>query len=99
MLFKITFPVWRFNELARKGTVGQKLAAIIEATKPETIYFTGNKSGRGVVAVYDFANGSQIPAVCEPWFLTFDADIEYSAAISAEEMANADLEKVVKQWA
>lgn len=99
VLFNITFPVERFNELARKGIAGQKLAAIVEATKPETVYFTGNQSGRGAVAVYDFADGSQVPAVAEPWFLTFDARIEYSLAISAEEMAKGHLDEVVKQWA
>ncbi len=99
VLFKITFPVERFNELARQGTAGQRLAAIVEATKPESFYFTGSQSGRGAVAVYDFADGSQVPAVCEPWFLTFNANIEYSVAISAQEMAKGNLDKVIKQWA
>jgi hypothetical protein len=99
VLFKITFPVERFNELARKGAAGQKLGAILEATKPEAVYFTGAQSGRGAVAVYDLADGSQVPAVAEPWFLTFDAHIEYSVAISGEEMAKGNLDEVIKQWA
>jgi hypothetical protein len=99
ILFQITFPVERFNELAREGTAGQKLAAIVEATKPESIYFTGSLSGRGAVAVYDFADGSQVPAVAEPWFLTFDAHIEYSLAISGQEMAKGNLDEVIKRWA
>ena len=98
VLFKISLPVERFNELARKGAAGQKLASILEATKPESVYFTGNQSGRGVVAVYDLADGSQVPAVAEPWFLTFDAHIEYSVAISGEEMAKANLDSVIKRW-
>ena len=97
--FQDLFPVERFNELARQGTAGQKLAAILEATKPESIYFTGNQSGRGAVAVYDLADGSQVPAVGEPWFLTFDAHIEYSLAISGEEMQKANLDDVIKRWA
>ena len=99
VLFKISFPVERFNELARQGTAGQKLAAILEATKPESIYFTGNQSGRGAVAVYDLADGSQVPAMGEPWFLTFDAHIEYSVAISGQEMQKANLDDVIKRWA
>ena len=43
VLFKITFPVARFNELARQGTAGQKLGAILDATKPESIYFTSSR--------------------------------------------------------
>jgi uncharacterized protein (DUF2147 family) len=99
VLFKISFPVERFNEMARKGTAGQKLAAILEATKPESIYFTGNQTGRGAVAVYDIADGSKVPAIGEPWFLTFDANIEYSLAITGEEMAKANLDEVIKRWA
>jgi hypothetical protein len=98
LLFKITIPIEPFNTLARAGTVGQKLGAILEATKPETAYFTGNESGRGVVAVYDVADGSQIPAIGEPWFLTFNAKIEYSVAISVEEMGKANLDDVIKKW-
>jgi len=99
VLFTITFPVARFNELARQGTAGQKIGAVVEATKPESIYFTGNRSGRGAVAVYDCADGSQVPAIAEPWFLTFDAHIEYSVAISGQEMQKANLGDVIKRWA
>jgi hypothetical protein len=99
VLFKISFPVERFNELARQGAAGPKLASILEATKPESIYFTGNQSGRGAVAVYDLADGSQVPAIGEPWFLTFNAHIEYSVAISGQEMQKANLDDVIKRWA
>ena len=99
LLFKITFPADRFNELARAGAAGQKIGAILEATKPEALYFTGNESGRGAIAVYDVADGSQVPAVGEPWIMTFDAKIEYSVAISPDEMMKANLDAVIKQWA
>jgi hypothetical protein len=73
LLFKITFPVETFNALARAGVVGQKIGAILEATKPESIYFTGNNSGRGAIAVYEIEDSSRGPAVAEPWFLTLNA--------------------------
>ncbi len=98
-IFKISIPPEPFNTLAREGVVGQKIGRIIEETKPETIYFTGNRYGRGVLAVYDIQNGSAFPAVAEPWFLTFNAEIEYDAAFTPEEMMEADLDEVVKKWA
>ncbi len=98
-IFKISIPPEPFNTLAREGVVGQKIGRIIEETKPETIYFTGNRYGRGALAVYDIQNGSGFPAVAEPWFLTFNAEIEYDAAITPEEMMEADLDEVVKKWA
>jgi hypothetical protein len=99
LLFKITFPVEPFNALARAGSVGQKVGAILEATKPESIYFTGNGSGRGAVVVYNAEDGSQLPALAEPWFLTFDAQIEYSVAITPEELGRSGLDELVQKWA
>ncbi len=99
LLFKIKFPVETFNSLARAGVVGQKIGAIIEATKPESIYFTGTSFGRGAVAVYDLEDGSQIPAVAEPWTLTLNAQIEYDVAMTPEELGKSGLDEVVKKWA
>jgi hypothetical protein len=99
ILFKITFPVEAFNKVAREGGAGQKFGAILEATKPEVFYFTGNDSGRGAIAVYKVADGAAVPALAEPWFLTFNAKIDYSIAISPDEMMNANLDAVLKRWA
>ncbi|MGI8827247.1 MAG: panthothenate synthetase [Chloroflexota bacterium] len=98
LLFTITFPTESFNTLVRAGDVGQKIGAIIEATKPESIYFTGNGSGRGAVAVYDVADGSQVPAAGEPWMLTFNAQIEYEMLITPEELGKSGLDELVKKW-
>jgi hypothetical protein len=98
VMFTISFPLEPFNSLARKGTVGQKIGGIIEETKPESIYFTGNRYGRGATAVYDVQDGSDIPGVAEPWFLTFNAEIEYGPAITPEELGKSGLEEIVKKW-
>ena|ERR1035437_3930033 len=98
LLFTITIPVEPFNTLARSGAAGPKMGAILEATKPESIYFTGSGSGRGAVVVYDVADGSQIPSLAEPWFLSFNAQIEYSVAITPQELMSSGLEELVKKW-
>jgi hypothetical protein len=98
-IFKISLPPEPFNTLAREGVVGQKIGRILEETKPETIYFTGNRYGSGALAVYDIQNGSDFPAVAEPWFLTFNAEIEYDTAITPDELMEADLDEVIKKWA
>lgn len=99
VMFRISIPLEPFNTLAREGVAGQKIGRIVEETKPESIYFTGNKYGRGVVAVYDIQDGSGFPAVAEPWFLTFNAEIEYDAAITPDELREADIDEIVKKWA
>jgi hypothetical protein len=98
ILFTITIPVEPFNTLARSGVIEEKFGAILEATKPESIYFTGNGSGRGAIVVYNAEDGSQIPALAEPWFLTLNAHIEYSIAIAPDELMKSGLGELVKKW-
>lgn len=98
LLFKITIPVDPFNTLARDGVVAQKMGAILEATKPESIYFTGNDSGRGAIAIYNADDGSQIPALGEPWLLTLNAKIEYTIAITPDELMRSGLDELVQKW-
>ena len=99
LLFTITIPVEPFATHAKAGTAGQKLGAIIAATKPESIYFTGSGSGRGAVVVYNAADKYDIPALAEPWLLGFNATIDYNIAITPEELSKADLDGLVKKWA
>jgi hypothetical protein len=99
ILFRITIPVEPFNTLARAGVVAQKMGAILEATKPESIYFTGSGSGRGAVVVYNAEDGSRIPALVEPWILTLNAQIEYSVAITPDELMRSGLDELVRKWA
>ena len=67
VLSKITIPVEPFNTRARDGVVALKMGAIVEETRPESTYVTGNDSGRGAVAVYGLADGSQIPREDGVW--------------------------------
>ena len=40
MMMYVSFPVETFNAAARDGSVGRKIQAILEAQKPESVYFT-----------------------------------------------------------
>jgi hypothetical protein len=46
----------------------------------------------------DVADASKIPAFAEPWFLTFNADIEFHAVMSPQDLAQAGLEGLGKAW-
>ncbi len=99
LLFTITLPTASFNAAVRDGSVGKKLGAILEATKPEAIYFTERDGQRCAVAVYDIAESSKIPSLCEPWFLTFEAKVQTHPAMTAEDLKNGGLEALGKKWA
>jgi hypothetical protein len=99
MLFYITVPNTSFNAAVKDGTAGAKLGRILEATKPETIYFTEHGGERGAVAVYEVWDASKIPALSEPWFLTFDAKIEVRIAMTPDDLKKSGLDSLGKSWA
>jgi hypothetical protein len=49
----------------------------LEASKPEAAYFTEQNGQRGTVLIVDLPDPSKIPVLAEPWFLTFQADVEF----------------------
>jgi hypothetical protein len=83
----------------RDGSAGDKLGRILEAIKPEAVYFTEQNGTRGAVLVVDMADASQIPALAEPWFLTFNADCEFRIAMTPADLKKAGLDKLGKKWA
>lgn len=99
VILDITIPNEPFNTLVRKGEAGKKLGAILDVLKPEAIYFTSQDGKRGAVAIVDIADASQIPAIAEPWFLTFNAEFRERIAMTPEDLKKAGLDALGKKWA
>jgi len=95
----VTIPHDKFNEAVRDGSVDVKMNGILESIKPEAVYFTEHRGKRGAVLVVDLADPSKIPALAEPWFLTFDADVHFQVAMTADDLKNAGLKELGKKWA
>ena len=99
MLMHVHFPLEPFNTTVRDGSVGQKMKRILDAIQPEAAYFcehNGQRSGTLVVNVND---PSDIPVLAEPWFLTFNAQVEFRVAMTPEDLGRANLEALGKKWA
>jgi hypothetical protein len=98
-LLKINIPNEPFNTLVREGTAGQKIGNILEETKPESIYFSEQDGQRGAIAVYNIENNSDVPAISEPWFLSFNASVQFNVAMTPEDLGKAGLDALGKKWA
>jgi hypothetical protein len=72
---------------------------ILEETKPEAAYFTEMHGKRTAVLIVNMAEPSGIPSIAEPWFLQFDADVEFQIVMSSDELGRAGLEALGKKWA
>ena len=99
MLLSAKVPHETFNAAVRDGSAGEKLKRILDATKPEVTYFTEQNGQRGAIMIVNLADPSQIPAFAEPWFLTFNADVEFSVVMTPEDLARAGLDALGKKWA
>ena len=99
MLLDVKIPHEAFNAAVRDGSAGEKLKRILEATKPEAVYFTERNGHRGATIIVNLDDPSKIPTFAEPWFLTFNADVEFRVAMTPEDLARAGLDALGKKWA
>ena len=91
-------PHQEFNAAIKDGSAGPKIKKILEATKPEAAYFTAIDGVRTAVLVVDLPDVSKIPALAEPWFLTFGGDVEFYPVMTPADLAKAGLDALGKQW-
>jgi hypothetical protein len=98
MLLSVKFPHEEFNKAVKDGTADQKLRRILENAKPEAVYFIERNGQRGAILIVDLIDPSKIPALAEPWFLTFNADVEFHVVMTPEDLKKAGLENLGKSW-
>ena len=98
MLLHVKLPHEPFNTAAKEGTAGTKMRRILDELKPEAVYFTEYQGRRGAIMIVNVDNPSKVPAISEPWFLTFNADCEFHIVMTPEDLAKAGLDKLGKKW-
>jgi hypothetical protein len=99
MLVHVRFPLEPFNSAVRDGTAGEKIQRILESIKPEAVYFTEQNGHRGGTLVVNVNDSSEVPALAEPFFLTFNAEVEFRIAMTPEDLARSGLDALGKKWA
>lgn len=99
ILLNVSIPHEQFNAATKDGSVGAKLQRILDEIKPEAVYFTEQHGKRSCVLIVDLPDASRIPHLAEPWFLTFNADVELKLIMSPEDLAKAGLDELGKKWA
>jgi hypothetical protein len=98
MLLNVTIPPEPFNTLVKGKKAGQILNRILSEIKPEAAYFTEENGSRGCLLVINLSEPSRIPFFAEPFFLNFNADCRLRIAMTAEDLAKADLDKLGEKW-
>jgi hypothetical protein len=99
MLMHLRFPLELSNSAVRNGTAGEKIQRSLESIKPEAVYFTEQNGHRGGTLVVNVKDSSEVPALAEPFFLTFNAEVEFRIAMTPEDLARSGLDALGKKWA
>ena len=98
-MLNVKFQTETFNAAVRDGTAGAKLMKIVDAIKPEAIYFVEQGRTRGATVVVDMPDASKLPALVEPWLLTFQAEIDIHPVMTLDDLKSAGLDALGKKWA
>jgi hypothetical protein len=100
VLLRVSIPVESGNAAAKAGTLGSTIQSILADLKPEAVYFTDFDGKRTALIVMNLQDGSQIPAMAEPWMLAFNASIECHPVMLPEDLAKATsaIDQVVKKY-
>ena len=98
MLLQVKIPHEEFNAAVRDGSAEKKMKQILEETKAEAVYFTEYEGRRGAMMVINLNDPSEVPKFAEPWFLSFNADVQFHIVMSPEELGRAGLEGLGKKW-
>jgi len=100
-LMKVTIPVAEGNAAIADGSLASTMGTILADLKPEAVYFAGENGQRTAFLFVNMENSSQMPAMCEPWFLAFNAKVEIHPAMNLEDLKNAapGMEAAAKKYA
>lgn len=98
MLLRVELPMGPFNAAVKDGSIGPKIQSILDDAKPEAVYFTEMNGNRGAIMIVDLEKPSSVPKLAEPWFLQFDAQVEFHIVMKPEDLQEAGLEGIGKKW-
>ncbi len=99
-ILKVKIPMDAGNEMVKDPKLGEKIQGILEDIKAEAAYFTEEDGLRTFYVIVQIQDPSEIPNVAEPFFLGFNAPVEFHPAMVAEDLAKAgpSIAKWVKRF-
>ena len=98
ILLNVRIPHQQFNAAVKDGTVASKLNRILEATRAEAVYFTEQDGCRDAILIVKLDDPAKVPALAEPWFLNFNAEVKFQIAMTPDDLKRAELEQLGKKW-
>jgi hypothetical protein len=98
MLMNVKIPNTEFNTAVKNGSAGKIMNRIIEECAAEAVYFTEEQGCRACILVVNVDEPSKIPRLAEPWFLSFNAAVEFKIVMTPEDLRKSGLEELGRKW-
>jgi hypothetical protein len=92
MMLKLEFPAGGSNAAVKDGRLMNVMASTLDRLKPEAAYFTAVNGHRGGYIVFDLKDPSDIPSICEPFFIELGANCELMPVMTPDDV-QAGLQK------
>ena len=98
-VLNVSFPTGKFDQAIADGSITAKMGRILEETKPEAVYFMAKEGRRGGFLIVNMNDVAEMPRLAEPWFMLFDANVQFLPAMTPADLQKADLVSIGKKWA
>jgi hypothetical protein len=85
-MMRVTIPVEKGSQTVADGSLPRILQEILGELKPEAAYFTTLDGKRTALVCFDLADVSQIPGIAEPFFMAFNAEVEFFPVMNAQDL-------------
>ncbi len=97
---KVILPTDAANKMIKKGKFGATLEQILGDIKPEAAYFLSEKGMRTGYLIVNLNEANEIIKYAEPFFLAFEAEIEYIPVMTPKEIeaGGAYFEDAIKKF-
>ena len=99
MMVEISLPNEPFNQLVKNGTAGATIQKLLEEIKPLSVFFREHGGQRCCTMVVDLTDSSQMPAIAEPFFILFNAAVDFEPVMTPEDLAKSGLDELGKKYA
>ena len=99
-LLKVSIPTEIGNEHIANGSLASTIQSILDDLHPEAAYFAEEHGARTGFIFCNVKEESDIPAIAEPWFLAFNARVEFHPAMTVADLKKAapGFEKAVRKY-
>ncbi len=85
-MLRVQFPVEASSAAIKDGRLMKVMQSTMERLKPEAAYFSTVDGDRGGYIVFDLKDPSDIPSICEPFFMELGAKCELAPVMTVDDV-------------